>query len=55
MTCRANDVQPYAYLCYLFEHLPMATTLEELEALLPWNVKLIIEEEEKKKRLAVAT
>ena len=55
MTCRANDVQPYAYLCYLFEHLPMATTLEALEALLPWNVKLILEEEEKKKRQAVAT
>jgi hypothetical protein len=55
MTCRANDVQPYAYLCYLFEHLPMATTLEALEVLLPWNVKLILEEEEKKKRQAVAT
>jgi len=24
MTCRTNDVEPYAYLNYLFEHLPAA-------------------------------
>jgi len=27
MTCRANEVEPYAYLNYLFEHLPAATTV----------------------------
>lgn len=54
MSCRANGVEPYAYLCYLFEHLPMATTIEALEALLPWNVKPILEEEEKRKRQALA-
>jgi transposase len=48
MTCRANEVEPFAYLNYLFEHLPMATTLEALEALLPWNVKPILEEQKKR-------
>ena len=38
MTARANDVEPYAYLNYLFEHLPAAGTVEQIEALLPWNV-----------------
>lgn len=38
MTARANDVEPYAYLNYLFEHLPAAATVEQIEALLPWNV-----------------
>lgn len=42
MTCRANEVEPYAYLNYLFEHLPAASTVEQLEALLPWNVKPLL-------------
>jgi transposase len=48
MTCRANDVEPYAYLNYLFEHLPAATTVAQFEALLPWNVKAVLEEQKKK-------
>jgi transposase len=48
MTCRANDVEPYAYLNYLFEHLPAASTVEQVEALLPWNVKAVPEEQKKK-------
>ena len=48
LTCRANDVEPFAYLCYLFERLPTATTVEDLEALLPWNVKTILEEQRKR-------
>ncbi|MGH8195957.1 MAG: IS66 family transposase [Woeseiaceae bacterium] len=39
MTARANDIEPFAYLNNLFERLPAATTVEEVEALLPWNVK----------------
>lgn len=42
MTCRANGVEPYAYLCYLFEEFPKATTAEQLEALLPWNAKAAV-------------
>ena len=39
MTARANGLQPFEYLSYLFEYLPSATTLDAIEALLPWNVK----------------
>jgi hypothetical protein len=41
-TCRANGINPHAYLTYLYEQLPKATTLAELEALLPWNVKPLL-------------
>jgi len=39
-TAKANRVEPHAYLTYLFTHLPIATTVDEFEALLPWNVKI---------------
>src|SRR5258708_11161917 len=35
MTFRANDVEPYAYLHYLFQHLPAASPLAPVEALPP--------------------
>jgi transposase len=41
-TARVNDVEPFAYLNYLFERLPTASTMEELEALLPWNAKAAV-------------
>ncbi len=47
MSCRANEVEPYAYLNYLFEHLPAASTVEQVEALLPWNVKALLDEQTK--------
>ncbi len=37
-TAKANRLEPYAYLRYIFEQLPTASSLEEYEALLPWNV-----------------
>jgi len=37
-TAKANTLEPYAYLRYIFDKLPLATTLEEYEALLPWNI-----------------
>lgn len=43
-TARANDVEPYAYLNHLFERLPAATTVEQVEALLPWNVKATLQD-----------
>lgn len=49
MTARANDVEPYAYLNYLFEHLPAASTVEQVEALLPWNVKAALDEQRNEK------
>jgi transposase len=48
MSCRANDIEPYAYLNHLFEHLPAASTVEQVELLLPWNVKLVLDEQKKK-------
>ena len=55
MTCRVNDVEPYAYLNYLFEHLPAASTVEQVEALLPWNVKAVLDEQKKKTQERSAT
>jgi transposase len=39
-TAKANDLEPWAYLNYLFEHLPAATSAQALEALLPQNLKM---------------
>lgn len=38
-TAKANEIEPYAYLRYIFKALPYADTVDKLEALLPWNVK----------------
>jgi hypothetical protein len=38
-TAKANGVEPDAYPSLLFERLPHAKTVEDFEALLPWNVK----------------
>ena len=43
MTARANGLEPFEYLSYLFEHLPSATTVEAIEALLPWNVNYALD------------
>lgn len=37
-TAKANGHEPYAYLRYIFEKLPLAVTAENYEALLPWNL-----------------
>ncbi len=47
MSCRANEIEPYAYLNYLFEQLPAATTVAQVEALLPWNVKALLDEQKR--------
>ncbi len=39
-TWKANGLEPGAYLRHIFEHLPTAGELEDLEARLPWNVTL---------------
>jgi transposase len=41
-TCRVNGINAHAYFTYLYEHLPLATTVLELEALLPWNLKPLL-------------
>jgi transposase len=37
-TAKANGIEPYRYLKQVFEQLPAATCLEDIEALLPWRV-----------------
>jgi len=37
-TAKANGLEPYAYLRYIFTKLPLAKTIEDYEALLPWNL-----------------
>ncbi|NHN40011.1 IS66 family transposase [Pseudomaricurvus alcaniphilus] len=37
-TARANKLEPYNYLRYVFKELPLAQGVENIEALLPWNV-----------------
>lgn len=37
-TAKANALEPYAYLRYLFTELPKAETVEAIEALLPGNI-----------------
>jgi transposase len=39
-TAKANGLNPFRYLRHVFEKLPRATTLEQTEVLLPYNVKL---------------
>jgi IS66 C-terminal element len=36
---QTHEVEPHAYLTYLFTNLPAASTADHFEALLPWNVK----------------
>lgn len=38
-TAKANGIEPHAYLERVFEDLPGMSTLEEIETLLPWNLK----------------
>ena len=37
-TAKANGLEPYAYLRYLFTELPKAETVEAIEALLPGTI-----------------
>ena len=36
---KANGVEPHAYLSAVFARLPHLTTVEDYEALLPWNIR----------------
>ena len=37
-TCKAVGIDPYCYLDWLFRRLPLATTVDDYDALLPWNM-----------------
>jgi transposase len=36
-TAKANGIEPYAYLKYVFEKAPYAVSTDDWEKLLPWN------------------
>ncbi len=38
-TAKANGMDPYRYVLHLCKHIATAQTVEDIEALLPWNVK----------------
>ena len=37
-TCKANSIDPYRYLTWLFQRLPLAKTVDDYDALLPWKI-----------------
>jgi len=37
-TCKANRIEPYRYFNWLFRQLPLAKTVDDYDALLPWNM-----------------
>ena len=37
-TAKACGIEPFTYLCQVYTHLPAAITVEQIEALLPWNI-----------------
>jgi len=39
-TAKANGLEPYEYIRYVLQHIASAKTVEDIEALLPWNVSL---------------
>ncbi len=39
-TAKANNLNPEKYLTKVYQQLPQATTVEDIEALLPWNIQL---------------
>ena len=39
-TAKANNIEPYRYLAALFKKLPLRQTIDDYEALLPWNIEL---------------
>ena len=41
-TAKANGLEPHAYLNHLLQHIADANTVEKLEALLPWNIKMVL-------------
>lgn len=41
-TAKVNELEPYAYLKKLFTMLPQAKSVEDIDALLPWNVKGVV-------------
>ncbi|WP_143326055.1 transposase domain-containing protein, partial [Paraburkholderia ribeironis] len=37
-SAKANGIDPYCYLTWLFQRLPLAKTVDDYDALLPWKM-----------------
>jgi len=37
-TCKANGIDPYSYLTWLFQRLPLAKSVDDYDALVPWKM-----------------
>ncbi len=37
-SAKANGIDPYRYLTWLFQRLPLAKTVDDYDALLPWKM-----------------
>lgn len=37
-SAKANGIDPYRYLIWLFQRLPLAKTVDDYDALLPWKM-----------------
>jgi len=44
-TAKANGLEPFAYLHHVLQHIGGASTVEDMEALLPWNANLKAKQE----------
>ena len=42
-TAKANGLEPYGWLCHVLARLPLAHTVEDYEALLPWNCRELLQ------------
>ena len=40
-TAKANVLEPYHYLKWVFEELPLVSSDADIEALQPWNIELV--------------
>jgi transposase len=38
-TAKTNGLEPYGYLKFIIEQIPLAERVDQIEALLPWNIK----------------
>ncbi|WP_260444761.1 transposase [Burkholderia sp. Bp8986] len=41
-TCKANGVEPYRYLVWLFTRLPLAATADDYADLMPWRMPVAL-------------
>jgi len=55
LSARANGLEPLEYLTHIYTKIPAATTVEQFEALLPWNVKESLKQSAAAQRSITAT